>query len=152
MSPDRVRSRRSRSVWRPLLFSKRLFSGATERTRTSKGLAAPPGFQPGRVPIGAPLHMAQDRGFEPLEPLRAQRFSKPPQSASSANPAYGAPERDRTSDARNFNPPLYHLSYRGKWRRERDSNPQTPFGVTRVAGGPDTITASLHLITGSIVT
>lgn len=37
------------------------------------------------------------------------------------------------------------LSYRGIWRGERGSNPQTPLGVTRVAGGPDTITASPHI-------
>ena len=47
----------------------------------SKACASPT-FQAGRVPIGAPLHVAQDRGFEPLEPLQAQRFSKPPQSAA----------------------------------------------------------------------
>lgn len=96
LSPDQLRNRRSRSVWRPLLFTKRLYYGAAERTRTFKDLSISPGFQPGRVPIGAPLHVAQDRGFEPLEPLRAQRFSKPPQSASSANPAYGTPGRTRT--------------------------------------------------------
>ena len=44
------------------------------------------------------------------------------------------------------------LSYRGIWRRERGSNPQTPNGVTCLADRPDTITASLHLITESIVT
>ncbi len=65
----------------------------SEEDSNPQGLFSPTRTPAGPRTIGASLHVAQDRGFEPLEPLRAQRFSKPPQSASSANPAYGAPER-----------------------------------------------------------
>ena len=42
----------------------------------------------------------------------------------SASWANGASGWDRTTDAQSFNLPLYQLSYRNKWYRGRDSNPQ----------------------------
>ena len=38
----------------------------------------------------------------------------------------GASGRNRTSDTGIFSPLLYQLSYRGEWRRGRDSNPRPP--------------------------
>ena len=40
--------------------------------------------------------------------------------------AYGASGRGRTGDTRIFSPLLYQLSYRGKWRPRRGSNPRPP--------------------------
>ena len=39
---------------------------------------------------------------------------------------YGASGRGRTGDTRIFSPLLYQLSYRGKWRPRRGSNPRPP--------------------------
>ncbi len=121
--PGSVIRRSLHLSYRGVLNGNPIVTGSRPESPVSFGLATTPFFEafvfwrseedsnpqgpcgPTRTPtgprtIGASLHVAQDRGFEPLEPLRAQRFSKPPQSASSANPAY--------------------------WRGERGSNPQTP--------------------------
>ena len=41
-------------------------------------------------------------------------------------PQNGASGRGRTGDTRIFSPLLYQLSYRGKWRPRRGSNPRPP--------------------------
>ena len=38
----------------------------------------------------------------------------------------GASDKNLTCDARFFRPALYQLSYGGKWRLRRDSNPRSP--------------------------
>ena len=74
------------------------------------------------LPLGySPIINMEEGGFEPPNPK--ERFYRPSRLTRLRYSPINGAGRNRTADTRSFNPLLYQLSYRAKYKRSvRDSN------------------------------